>query len=239
MRKIIIAIDGYSGCGKSTTAKMVASRLDYLYIDTGAMYRAVTLYFLEHFITFSNPKEVAKALESIHLQFHLNPTSKENEIFLNGLNVEEEIRKMYVSEQVSQVSAIQEVRSLLVEQQRRMAKKGGVVMDGRDIGTHVFPNAELKIFVTADLEVRAGRRQQELLEKGQEVDLDDILKNLEERDHIDTTRKQNPLRQAEDAFLLDTSYFTIEEQVDFVVNLYLGKMYQLDKVTSAVDGEQF
>ena len=230
MRKIIIAIDGYSGCGKSTTAKLVAKRLDYLYIDTGAMYRAVTLYFLEHFVSISNPKEIAKALEAIHLQFHLNQTLQSNEIFLNGLNVEDEIRKMYVSEQVSQVSALPEVRQMLVDQQRKMAKKGGVVMDGRDIGTNVFPNAELKIFVTADTLVRAGRRQQELLEKGQEVDLDDIVRNLEDRDRIDTTRKQNPLVKAEDAFVLDTSYFTIDEQVDFVVNLYLGKVYQLDKV---------
>lgn len=230
MRKIIIAIDGYSGCGKSTTAKLVANRLDYLYIDTGAMYRAVTLYFLEHFVSIANPKEIAKALEAIHLQFHFSTSSQSNEIFLNGLNVEDEIRKMYVSEQVSQVSALPEVRQMLVDQQRKMAKKGGVVMDGRDIGTNVFPNAELKIFVTADTLVRAGRRQQELLEKGQEVDLDDIVRNLEERDRIDTTRKQNPLVKAEDAFVLDTSYFTIEEQVDFVVNLYLGKVYQLDKV---------
>ena len=228
MRKIIIAIDGYSGCGKSTTAKSVAQKLGYLYIDTGAMYRATTLYFLENFISIYNPKEIDKALENIHLGFHLNPHTGNDDVFLNGLNVEEEIRKMYVSEQVSQVSAIPEVRRMLVEQQRRMAKKGGVVMDGRDIGTNVFPHAELKIFVVADLQVRAGRRQLELLEKGQEVDLDDIVKNLTERDRIDTTRKENPLSQAEDAFVLDTSYLTIEEQVDFVVSLYLGKVYSLD-----------
>lgn len=227
MRKIIIAIDGYSGCGKSTTAKQVAARLGYLYIDTGAMYRAVTLYFLENFISISNPKEIARALQNTHLNFHPNSSTGANDIFLNGLNVEEEIRKMYVSEQVSQVSAIPEVRRLLVEQQRKMAKRGGVVMDGRDIGTNVFPNAELKIFVTADLHIRAGRRQSELLDKGQEVDLDDIVHNLKERDLIDTSRKENPLKMAEDAFVLDTSYFTIEEQVDFVVNLYLGKVYQL------------
>jgi len=233
MRKIIIAIDGYSGCGKSTTAKLVAERLKYLYIDTGAMYRAVTLYFLDHFVSLNNPKEVAKALDSIQLQFHANLTSQANEIFLNGLNVEEEIRKMYVSEQVSHVSALPEVRHMLVEQQRKLARKGGVVMDGRDIGTNVFPNAELKIFVTADIQVRAARRQQELLERGQEVDLDDIVVNLEERDRIDTSRKQNPLVKAEDAYILDTSYFTIEEQVDFVVNLYLGKIFQLEGLPSA------
>ncbi|HAR20871.1 MAG TPA: (d)CMP kinase [Cytophagales bacterium] len=225
MHKIIIAIDGYSGCGKSTTAKLVAERLNYLYIDTGAMYRAVTLYFLENFVSLSNPKQVKRALLNIHLEFHRNEHNGINEIFLNGLNVEEEIRKMYVSEQVSQVSAISEVRHLLVEQQRKMAKKGGVVMDGRDIGTNVFPNAELKIFVTADAYLRAARRQQELLEKGQEVDLDEILQNLSERDRIDTTRKENPLIKAADAYVLDTSYVTIDEQVDYVIGLYLGKVY--------------
>lgn len=225
MHKIIIAIDGYSGCGKSTTAKLVAERLNYLYIDTGAMYRAVTLYFLENFVSLSNPKQVKRALLNIHLEFHRNEHNGINEIFLNGLNVEEEIRKMYVSEQVSQVSAISEVRHLLVEQQRKMAKKGGVVMDGRDIGTNVFPNAELKIFVTADSYLRAARRQQELLEKGQEVDLDEILQNLSERDRIDTTRKENPLIKAADAYVLDTSYVTIDEQVDYVIGLYLGKVY--------------
>ncbi len=228
MRKIIIAIDGHSGCGKSTTAKHVADRLNYLYIDTGAMYRAVTLYFLENFISYSNPKEIQKALSNIHLQFHRNEHTAANEIFLNGLNVEEEIRKMYVSEQVSQVSAIPEVRHMLVDQQRKMAKRGGIVMDGRDIGTNVFPNAELKIFVTADIGIRAGRRQLELLEKGQEVDLDEIIQNLNERDRIDTTRKENPLRKADDAFVLDTSYFMIDEQVDYVVSLFLGKVAALD-----------
>jgi len=224
MRKIIIAIDGYSGCGKSTTAKKVAAKLNYLYIDTGAMYRATTLYFLENFITLSNPKEVDKALSQIHLNFIHNPLTGHNDIFLNNMNVEEEIRKMYVSEQVSQVSTIAQVRKTLVEQQRRMAKKGAVVMDGRDIGTNVFPNAELKIFVTADINIRAARRQQELLEKGEEVGLPDIIHNLNDRDRIDTTRKENPLIKAEDAYILDTSYITIEEQVEYVVNLYLGKV---------------
>lgn len=222
MRKIIIAIDGHSGCGKSTTAKYVAKRLNYVYIDTGAMYRAVTLYFVENFISTTNPKEIQKALENVHLVFHRNKSTGQNEIFLNGLNVEEEIRKMYISEQVSQISALPDVRHMLVEQQRKMAKKGGIVMDGRDIGTNVFPNAELKIFVTADINIRAGRRQLELLEKGQEVDLDEIIANLLERDRIDSSRKENPLRKADDAYTLDTSYFTIEEQVDHVIDLYLS-----------------
>ncbi len=224
MRKIIIAIDGYSGCGKSTTAKKVAAKLNYLYIDTGAMYRATTLYFLENFISLSNPKEVDKALLNIHLNFIYNPLTGNNDIFLNNLNAEEEIRKMYVSDKVSQVSALPQVRKTLVEQQRRMAKKGAVVMDGRDIGTNVFPNAELKVFVTADINIRAARRQQELFEKGEEVTLPEIILNLNERDRIDTTRKENPLCKAEDAYILDTSYITINEQVDYVVNLYLGKV---------------
>lgn len=224
MRKIIIAIDGYSGCGKSTTAKNVAAKLNYLYIDTGAMYRATTLYFLESFISLSNPKEIDKALMNIHLNFIHNPLTGNNDIFLNNLNVEEEIRKMYISEKVSLVSAIPQVRKTLVEQQRRMAKKGAVVMDGRDIGTNVFPNAELKVFVTADINIRAARRQQELFEKGEEVTLPDIIANLNERDRIDTTRKENPLCKAEDAYNLNTSYITINEQVDYVVNLYLGKV---------------
>ncbi|MBC7391641.1 MAG: (d)CMP kinase [Opitutaceae bacterium] len=224
MRKIIIAIDGYSGCGKSTTAKKVAAKLNYLYIDTGAMYRATTLYFLESFISLSNPKEIDKALSNIHLNFIFNSVTGNNDIFLNNLNVEEEIRKMYVSEKVSQVSTLPQVRKTLVDQQRRMAKKGAVVMDGRDIGTNVFPNAELKVFVTADINIRAARRQQELFEKGEEFTLPYIIANLNERDRIDTTRTENPLRKAEDAYILDTSYITINEQVDYVVNLYLGKV---------------
>ena len=222
MRKIIIAIDGHSGCGKSTTAKYVAKRLNYVYVDTGAMYRAVTLYFLENFVSVANPKEIQKALVNIHLVFHRNEQNGQNEIFLNGLNVEEEIRKMYISEQVSQISTLPDVRHMLVDQQRKMAKKGGIVMDGRDIGTNVFPEAELKIFVTADTNIRAARRQQELLEKGEEVDLDDIIANLLERDRIDSSRKENPLKKADDAYILDTSYFTIEEQVDHVISLYLS-----------------
>ena len=154
IHKIIIAIDGYSSCGKSTTAKLVAAKLGYGYIDTGAMYRAVTLYFLENNIAFTNPKEIEKALHNITISFHHNPKTDENETFLNGVNVEKEIRKMYVSNQVSEVSTIAEVRHAMVAQQQRMGKRKGIVMDGRDIGTHVFPNAELKIFMTADPAVR-------------------------------------------------------------------------------------
>jgi cytidylate kinase len=224
IQKIIIAIDGYSSCGKSTTAKLVAAKLGYGYIDTGAMYRAVTLYFLENNITFTNPKEVEKALQHISISFHHNPKTDENETFLNGVNVEKEIRKMYVSDKVSEVSALPEVRFALVAQQQKMGKRKGIVMDGRDIGTRVFPDAELKIFMTADLSLRAMRRQEELLSKKQMVNFDEILQNLQHRDQIDTTRKESPLVQAADAHLVDTSYMMVEEQVDLVVGLAQSKM---------------
>lgn len=219
LQKIIIAIDGYSSCGKSTTAKLVASKLGYGYIDTGAMYRAVTLYFLEHNISLTNPREVEKALQNISISFHNNPKTGENETFLNGVNVEKEIRKMFVSENVSEVSALPPVRHALVAQQQKMGKKKGIVMDGRDIGTRVFPEAELKIFMTASMELRAFRRQMELMEKKQMVNLEEIKKNLMHRDEIDTTRKESPLVQAPDAILIDTSFITVEEQVDQVVHL--------------------
>ena len=159
MQKITIAVDGYSSCGKSTTAKKVAARLGYSYIDTGAMYRAVTLYFHQHLVTLTNEKEVAKALDNIQIEFRRNPNDGRNETFLNGLNVEDEIRKLYIANQVSEVSAIAQVRHAMVAQQRKMGKKKGVVMDGRDIGTVVFPDAELKSFMTADPIIRANRRQ--------------------------------------------------------------------------------
>jgi cytidylate kinase len=222
LRKIVIAIDGYSACGKSTTAKQVASVLGYRYIDTGAMYRAVTLYFLDHHVSLTNPKEVARALQQIHITFKVNSRNV-SETFLNGLNVEKEIRKMRVSENVSQVSTLKEVRQALVEQQRRMGREKGVVMDGRDIGTVVFPNAELKLFMTADVLVRSFRRQKELLQRGQLVDLDDVIENLIQRDKIDTTRAESPLRQADDAIVIDTTHITIDEQVDEAVRQALSK----------------
>ncbi|WP_266202934.1 (d)CMP kinase [Pontibacter kalidii] len=217
MKKIVIALDGYSSCGKSTTAKLVAAELGYAYIDTGAMYRAVTLYFLNHHISLTNPKEIKEALHNIEIEFHYNPKTKRNEIYLNGLNVEDEIRKMYISNMVSEVSVIPEVRRAMVAQQQRMGRKRGVVMDGRDIGTAVFPDAEVKIFMTADVETRTKRRQDELLAKKQLVNFDEIRENLLKRDHIDSTRTESPLRQAEDAHLLDTSHMTIDEQVEFVM----------------------
>lgn len=217
MKKIVVAIDGHSSCGKSTTAKLVAKELGYAYIDTGAMYRAVTLYFLEHYIDFTNPKKISQALQDIHITFERNTKTQRNEIFLNGLNVEDEIRQMYISDKVSEVSVIAEVRHCMVRQQQKMGKRRGVVMDGRDIGTTVFPDAEVKIFMTAQDVIRAERRQQELLDKGQLVPLQEILENLRKRDLIDSTRKESPLIQADDALVLDTSYITIDEQVDFVL----------------------
>lgn len=223
LRKIIIAIDGYSACGKSTTAKAVASTLGYRYIDTGAMYRAVTLYFMENHVAMTNPREVVKALEHIHITFKVNSRNV-TETYLNGLSVEKEIRKMRVSNMVSQVSTLREVRVAMVEQQRRMGKERGIVMDGRDIGTVVFPHAELKLFMTADMMVRAIRRQQELLEKDQMVALDKVVENIRERDRIDTTRAESPLRQADDAIVIDTTYITIDEQVDEAVRMALSIM---------------
>jgi cytidylate kinase len=223
IRKIVIAIDGYSACGKSTTAKEVANILGYRYIDTGAMYRAVTLYFLDHHIALTNPKEILKALKDIHITFTRTGRNS-SETFLNGLSVEKKIRSMRVSEMVSPVSAIREVRVAMVDQQRRMAREKGVVMDGRDIGTVVFPNAELKLFMTADMLVRAFRRQQELLERDQMIDLDDVMENLISRDKIDTSRLESPLRQADDALVIDTTFITLDEQVDEVIRIALSRM---------------
>lgn len=221
-KKIVIAIDGYSACGKSTTAKQVANVLGYRYIDSGAMYRAVTLFFLDHHVALTNPKEVSKALPQIHISFKVN-SKNITETYLNGLNVERQIRNMRISENVSQVSTIKDVRMTLVEQQRRMGKEKGVIMDGRDIGTVVFPQAELKLFMTADVLVRAFRRQKELLNRDQLVDLDEVIDNLLQRDKIDTIRSESPLRQAEDAIAIDTTHISIDEQVDEVIRMALSK----------------
>jgi cytidylate kinase len=218
-QKIVIAIDGYSGCGKSTTAKIVAKALDYIYIDSGAMYRAVTLYFLRNQVALNAPSEVEKALSEIKIKFVYNPHTQHNDTYLNNENVEADIRAMYVSDKVSEVSKILEVRLAMVAQQQEMGKSKGVVMDGRDIGTKVFPDAELKIFMTADITVRAKRRQSELLQKGEKVSLEDIIENLKHRDWIDTTRAESPLKKADDAHLLDSTKITIEEQTSYVVDL--------------------
>jgi CMP/dCMP kinase len=223
MRKIVIAIDGYSACGKSTTAKEVAKILGYAYIDSGAMYRAVTYYFMEHHVAITNPREVVKALDYIKISFQVNSKGV-SETFLNGLNVEKKIRKMKVSDNVSQVSALKDVRIAMVDQQRRLGKSKGIVMDGRDIGTVVFPDAELKLFLSADMQIRAFRRQKELLEKGDMVTLDAIVENLKKRDTIDSTRAESPLVKAKDAIELDTSHVTIDEQVDEVIGLAIGHL---------------
>lgn len=223
MKKIVIAIDGNSGCGKSSTAKALAKKLKYIYIDTGAMYRAVTLFFIKHRINLSNDLDVLEALKQIDISFKYNIDSGLNETFLNGKNVEFEIRQMDVSNLVSPVSEISRVRRKLVEQQRRMGENKGVVMDGRDIGTVVFPNAELKIFMTADLEVRALRRQKELMEKGSEVDMEDVIENLKVRDRIDSSREDSPLKKADDAYEIDTSHLTFDEQVNKIIDLIKEK----------------
>lgn len=219
MGKIVIAIDGYSGCGKSSTAKAVAKDLGFTYIDSGAMYRAATLHFLNNYLSPANPQDVAKGLKSLDISFHLNPETNKQETFLNGLNVEDEIRTMRVSERVSEIATIKEIRKELVAQQQRLGKKKGVVMDGRDIGSVVFPDAELKIFMTADLETRAIRRQQELLEKGELIELEQIKSNLAERDRIDSSRVESPLKKVSDAVEIDTSNLTFEGQVAMIVQL--------------------
>lgn len=224
MRDIVIAIDGFSACGKSSTAKAVAAALGYSYIDTGAMYRAVTHHFISRYISLDNHKAIERALADIHIDFVYNPKKNHSETFLNGLNVEDEIRSMEVSNMVSEVSAIGAVRHALVAQQRKLGKKKRVVMDGRDIGTTVFPDAELKIFMTADFHTRAVRRQKELLEKDVMIGLEEVAENLRKRDVIDTTRKESPLRKAPDAIEIDTTHLTFEEQVEEILYLAGAKM---------------
>ena len=222
---LIIAIDGYSSCGKSTVAREVARRLGLQYIDSGAMYRAVTLYFLRNHIPVPSPDqalysspELNDHLDRMHINFRINPESGASEVYLNSENVEHHIRSMEVNDSVSQVSAIPEVRTRLVQLQQQAAEHHGIVMDGRDIGTTVFPGADLKIFMTADAGVRAERRFIELKARGVQVDLDSILKNVVDRDHIDSHREISPLRKANDAIVLDNTYLSREEQVDFVMD---------------------
>lgn len=219
MKKINIAIDGFSGCGKSSTAKEVAKRLEYKFIDSGAMYRAVTLYMIENKIDLSSPKAIEEALSNVSIDFHFNPTTGKNESMLNGRNVEEEIRKMYVSEKVSTVAAVKAVRVAMVSLQQQMGKNKGVVMDGRDIASVVFPNAELKVFMKASDEARAKRRKIELEEKGEQVSIDEIIRNFKERDLQDSTRAESPLIQVPDAIVIDTSGLEFEEQVNEVLQL--------------------
>lgn len=215
--KIIIAIDGYSSCGKSTVAKELAARLGYNYIDSGAMYRAITLYFLRNNVDFKDSTEILNALADIHLSFAFNEASNKSEIQLNDENVEHYIRDMIVAEKVSEVAAIKEVRAFATAQQKKLGKKRGIVMDGRDIGTTVFPDAELKIFMTASPEVRVKRRFQELYASNPNITLEEVKHNLEMRDYIDSNREESPLRQADDAVVLDNSNLTREEQLEKVI----------------------
>ena len=216
MKKIVIAIDGYSSCGKSTMAKDLAREVGYIYVDTGAMYRAVTLFAMRNGVFDAddniNEARLKALLPDVKLTFKLNSETKLPEVCLNGECVERDIRTLEVSQHVSPIAALPFVREKLVEQQQAMGKEKGIVMDGRDIGTVVFPDAELKIFVTASAEIRAQRRFKELEAKGMPANFDEILQNVEQRDYIDTHRKTSPLRQADDALVLDNSHLTIADQ---------------------------
>ncbi len=222
MSKIIIAIDGHSSCGKSTVAKALAVQLGYAYVDTGAMYRCVTLYALRKGAIKDHSfieEEIIKLLPGIQLHFQFNPHTQSNDTYLKGENVEKEIRQMIVSENVSKISAIREVRTKMIALQREMGKNKGIVMDGRDIGTNVFPEAELKLFMTADTDIRTKRRYDELRTKGQEVSFLEIKTNLMSRDYEDSHRKENPLLQAKDAVVLDNTELNREQQLEFILNL--------------------
>jgi len=224
MGKIVIAIDGYSGCGKSSTAKAVAKNLGYTYIDSGAMYRAATLHFLNENLSLLSEDEVRRGLDSLEISFQINPGTGLQETYLNGQNVEDEIRSMHISQKVSALATVASIRKELVAQQQRLGRGKGVVMDGRDIGSVVFPNAELKVFMTANLKTRAKRRQLELLEKGQSVYLIEIEENLANRDEVDSSRIESPLMKMPDAEEVDTSDLTLEEQVAKIIQLAKAKI---------------
>jgi len=212
MKKIIIAIDGWSSTGKSTLAKQLAKAIKYIYVDSGAMYRAITLYFLRNHIDWTNTKEVKKGLTQINIEFQNNPLTNASEIYLNGENVEYVIRDLVVAEKVSEIAAIKEVREFAVAQQQKMGEQKGIVMDGRDIGTVVFPSAELKIFMTADSSVRVERRFKELFEKNPNITIEEVKSNLEMRDYLDSHREISPLKQSKDSILLDNTNLTEGEQ---------------------------
>jgi CMP/dCMP kinase len=218
-KKIIITLDGWSSCGKSTLAKELAASLKYIYVDSGAMYRAITLYFLRNHVDWTDTAAVHEALQNIDLEFIYNPAHAKSEMHLNGENVEYLIRDMVVAEKVSDVAAIKEVRDFAVAQQQRMGQSRGIIMDGRDIGTVVFPDAELKIFMTADNAVRVERRFQELYAKNPNITLEEVKNNLELRDYIDSHREVSPLRQAEDAIVLDNTNLTPKEQYQKALRL--------------------
>lgn len=222
-KKITIAIDGHSSCGKSTLAKALAKKIDYLFIDSGAMYRGVTLFcmrnhLIENGILFNDA--ILKHLPTINITFQNNPTTEKSDLLLNGENVEELIRMPDVAANVSKIAAIKEVRLKLVEEQQKMGQNGGIIMDGRDIGSVVFPDAELKLFVTASNEIRAERRFKELSEKNIETSYQEVYDNLVQRDELDTTRAESPLIQTKDAIVIDTSHLSREEQLELAFNLY-------------------
>ncbi len=229
MKKITIAIDGHSSCGKSTMAKDLAKAIGYVYVDTGAMYRAVTLYALRNNLYTDDGEIMTEQLQEkmpeVEISFKFNAETGKPDTYLNGELVEKDIRGMEVSNRVSAIAALPFVREALVAQQQRMGKKKGIVMDGRDIGTVVFPDAELKVFVTASAEVRAQRRYDELKGKGMEADYDEILKNVQERDYLDSHREVSPLRKADDAIELDNSNMTIPEQNEWLMERYLEKVH--------------
>lgn len=219
LKKLIITIDGWSSCGKSTLAKQLAKELGYVYIDSGAMYRAITLYFLRNHIDWTQKNEVLKALKDIRLDFDYNPKSEKSEMLLNDENVEYVIRDLVIAEKVSEIATIAEVRTFAVAQQQKMGKKKGIIMDGRDIGTTVFPKADIKIFMTADIAVRVQRRFKEMFEKNPNVTIEEVKNNLEMRDYIDSNREVSPLRMAEDAVLLDNTNLTMDQQLNFALRL--------------------
>lgn len=219
MEKIIITIDGWSSCGKSTLAKQLANELGYVYIDSGAMYRAITLYFLRNNVDFTNDHEITEALENIAMEFAFNGKSQQSEILLNGENVEYLIRDLIIAEKVSEVATIKKVRTFAVAQQQLMGNKKGIVMDGRDIGTTVFPNAELKLFMTADIATRVERRFKEMFIQNPNITIEEVKNNLEMRDYIDSNREVSPLKKAADAVELDNTHLSMEQQLKFALQL--------------------
>ena len=223
MKQIVITIDGWSSCGKSTLAKQLAKKLGYVYVDSGSMYRAITLFFLRNHIDWTNTKEVQKAVKNIHIEFEFNEKSQQSEILLNGENIEYVIRDLVIAEKVSDVSTIKDVRAFAVAAQQKMGIKKGIVMDGRDIGTTVFPNAELKIFMTADISVRVERRFKELYEKNPNISIEEVKNNLEMRDYIDSHREISPLRKADDAIEIDNTNLSIEQQLKLALGLLKEK----------------
>ncbi len=231
---MIITIDGWSSCGKSTLAKQLAKELGYIYIDSGAMYRAITLYFLRNHIDWTNAGEVSRALKNIVIEFEFNQKSQQSEIVLNGENVEYVIRDLVIAEKVSDVAAIAAVRTFAVAQQKKMGEKKGIVMDGRDIGTTVFPAAAIKIFMTADSAVRVERRFKEMFGKNPNITIEEVKANLELRDYIDSNREVSPLRKAADAIELDNTHLTIEQQLNFALKLIKEKFKHGEFISDAI-----